>query len=307
MNESFPVQKSQEREGFSQEDIKFLEQKVEDMKDGALLEEDFEGRQYDSNFISQCKERVSGLKDAFEKSNKISELKSETQENFKLSKEYRKISEYLEALFYEKLGGKDGWIPDAIVWKTSEYDDYVNGIDFVVETKDKNLALATDITFSQNKSLEGKLNKIKANIDSGTLPNLTFYDSNDPDKRPMPRVVIAVEREKVVKVLKLWSDTENNETFEKLLNRHPLRAKTMLELEMQLESFAVYAKNVGHREIASAYNDLLAQVQLLIVDYEDTIKQYRNLIDDDSAYQTIVAYCEKLKNLKTSDSTELAA
>lgn len=298
MREIFPVQKTVEASDFSPKEIGFLENEVALMKEGALLGEDFRGKEYSDEFIDFCNRRTEKLKQKFEKKNKISEMKSEIEENYGLSKEYRKASEYLEALFYNKLGGKDGWIPNALVWKTSEYDDYVNGIDFVIETEDRELALGTDITFSHSAELLNKLNKIKKEIDAGELPQLVFYDPLKKDRRSLPRAVIAVERNKVIKALKLWADSEKNESFEKLLKNHPLRAKTMLELEMQLEAFAFYAKSIGNREIAAAYNDLLSQIQLLIIDHEETIKQYKNLIDDDSAYQTIASFCQNLNSTK---------
>jgi hypothetical protein len=304
MKESFPAQKSQESPAFSREEIAFLDNELQIMKDGALLEDDFRGKEFSDEFIDACKKDVEKIKEKFERANKISELKSQIEENFGLSKEYRKASEYLEALFYNKLGGKDGWIPNAIVWKTSEYDDYVNGIDFIVESEDRELALGTDVTFSHSTALTHKLEKIKKEIDAGELPQLTFYDQIKVNERPLPHAVIAVEREKVIKALKLWADSDNNEIFGNLLRNHPLRAKTMLELEMQLESFAAYAKSIGRRDIAASYNELLSQIQLLIIDHEETIKNYRALIDDDMAYQTIFSFCENLKNIKTVENRE---
>ncbi|HWC57575.1 MAG TPA: hypothetical protein VG621_01310 [Candidatus Paceibacterota bacterium] len=302
MKETFPISKGQETPTFSKREIEFLDNEVQTMKKGALIEDDFRGKEFSDEFVDQCKKEVEKIKEGFEKDNKISEMKSEIEENFALSKEYRQASEYLEALFYNKLGGRDGWIPNALVWKTSEYDDYVNGIDFVVESEDRELALGTDVTFSHSRALVSKLNRIKKQIDTGELPQLTFYDPVKMTDRPLPRAVIAVEREKIIKALKLWADSEHNEGFEHLLRNHPLRAKTMLELEMQLESFAVYAKNIGRREIASSYNDLLSQIQLLIIDHEETIKNYRELIDDDLAYQTIASFCESLKNTKNFEN-----
>jgi hypothetical protein len=275
---------------FMLEQEKFLDSEVAEMNEDALLEEDYK-KIYSKDFIEESKNKVLQIENKHKIENKIKDKRSEVEENFFITTEYKKTSDYLEALFYKKLGGKNGWIPDAIVWKTSKYDDYVNGIDFVVETNDKEFALATDITFSHSKNLIHKLDRTKQFINRGKLPVLAFYERVEGTvNKPIPYVTIAVEHDKIVKALKIWADGQGD-----MLENHPLKAKTMLELEAQLESFAIYAKAVNKRNIASAYNDMLAKIQLLIVNHEDTIKKYRNLIDDDEAYKTIIKFCDELK------------
>jgi hypothetical protein len=275
---------------FSPEQEKFLEKEILKMNEDALQEDDY-SKIYSKGFIERCKNDVLKSEDYHELSDKIKDLKSEVDENPAITREHRKVSNYLEALFYKKLGGENGWIPNSIVWKTSKYDDYINGVDFVVEAQDREFALATDLTFSHSKGLLKKLARIKHNINGNTLPSVTFYERTEETiAKPMPVVTMAVEYEKTAKALKLWADGQEN-----LLDNHPMKAKTMLELEAQLESFAIYAKSIGRRNIASAYNDMLSKIQLLIINYENTIKKYREQIDDDKAYKTIMKFCEDLK------------
>lgn len=268
----------------------FLKDEVQEMNEDALLEKDY-SRVYSKEFIKECEEKVLKAESEYVILNKITDLKYEVKDEQINTSESKKLSEYLEALFYKKLGGKDGWIPNAIVWKTSKYDDYINGIDFIVETEDKEFALATDLTFSHSKGLLKKLDRIKHNINGNTLPSVIFYERTETTvAKPMPLVTMAVEYNKTVKALKLWADGQGD-----LLNNHPTKAKTMLELEAQLEAFAIYAKSVGRRNIAASYNDMLSKIQTMMVNYEETIKKYKEQIDDDTAYKTIMKFCEDLK------------
>lgn len=275
---------------FTSTQEKFLKSEVMKMERDALEEENYT-HVYSADFIKECNEKILDREKAFATSEKIKGLKSEVQENPTITKEYREISSYLETLFYNKLGGKNGWIPDALVWKTSKYDDYINGVDFIVETNDKEFALATDLTFSHTKNLESKLSRIKHSIKRGTVPEVTFYERVETKvAKPIPHVIIAVEHEKVIKALKLWADGQGD-----LLDNHSLKAKTLLEIEAQLEAFATYAKAIGKRNIASAYNDMLAKIQLLIINHEEVIKMYKEKIDNDLAYKTIQKFCEELE------------
>lgn len=280
------------KQEFSPNQLRFLQNKVTEMKEDALLEEDFE-HLYDSGFITYAEEKVSEIESFFEKSDRVTNLKSEVEENSSLSKEYREHGEYLEALFYNKIGGEHGWIPNSLVWKTSKYDDYVNGVDFIIETQNREFSLATDITFSHTQSLEKKLQRIKEKINKGELPEITFYDSTNGDKNIiLPHVILAVEKDQIMGALKMWADGDNT-----LLDKHPIKAKTLLELEAQLEAFAMYAKKLGKRDISSAYNDMLSQIQKLIINEEQTIQKYKQKIENDRSYQLITNYCNTLKSL----------
>ncbi|MDE2031095.1 MAG: hypothetical protein KGI58_02440 [Patescibacteria group bacterium] len=277
---------------FSPEQESFLEKEFEKMEQDALTADDFLGKPpYDEKFVNECNLKVKEYEDIFEKSDKVNSIKSEIDDNYTQSLDYKVISKYLEALFYNMLGGKKGWIPNALVWKTSKFDDYINGIDFVVETENREFTLGTDVTFSHSKGLTQKLNKVRSKINLGKLSDLTFYESDNAKEKPMPHVIIAVERNKIIQALKLWADGQEN-----LLYDHPLKAKTLLEIEAQLEAFALYAKAQKRRYIAASYNDMLAQIQRLIIDHEDTIKKYQNVIDNDEAYKTIIKFCNNLKD-----------
>lgn len=273
---------------FSKEQEVFLNKELKEMNDGALSEEDFRGKIPDE-VIDRCLSEVQEYEDFFLQKNKIEQIKNKIEDKDDTSPEYIKVSEYLEALFYNKLGGEKGWIPGSIIWKTSRYDD-IKGIDFIIENNKREFSLETDITFSSGKGLIHKLDGIKRQIDAGGFSQPIFYESENGSVGNMPKVIVAVDREKAVKALGLWADGQGD-----LLNEHPIMVKTLLEIEAQLEASSLYSKAVGKRNIASSCNDTLAQIQKLIISREDLIKRYQNIIEEDKAYKVIISFCDKLK------------
>ena len=175
----------------------FLNKELEKMNNDALLEEDFRGK-IDDAIIDKCLLEVEKYKKIFIQNNKIQELKDKVEGRDDRSPEHNKVSGYLEALFYNKLGGEKGWIPGAVVWKSALSDD-IRGIDFIVENKKREFSLNIDVTFSHNKGLIDKLNNLKYKIERGEITQPIFYESENEDEseKIIPQVIIAVEREKM--------------------------------------------------------------------------------------------------------------
>ena len=71
--------------------------------------------------------------------------------------------------------------------------------------------------------------------------------------------------------------------------------KSLLEIEAQLEAFALCARANNKRIIAASCNDMLAQIQRLIISHNDIKEKYRNIIEEDEAYKTIMSFCYALK------------
>lgn len=278
--------KIEKHRDFSLEQESFLDDEFEKMLEDALLEEDFRGKIPDE-IIDKCLLEVERYKNIFLQQNKIDEIKGEVNEREDQSPEYKKISEYFEALIYNKL---EKWIPGSIVFKTSNYDDF-KGADFIVENKNRELSLKTDVTFSSNKGLLKKLDRIVGQIKKGGFTQPIFYESVNEEAEHMPQVIIAIEREKIIGALKLWADGQGD-----LLNEHPMMVKILLEIEAQLEAFSLFAKASKKRDVASSCNDALAQIQKIIIKYENIIKKYQNIIEDDRSYKTIISFCDDLKS-----------
>jgi hypothetical protein len=161
----------------------------------------------------------------------------------------------------------------------------------MIENKKKEFSLKMDVTFSNNKGLIMKLDGLKHEVEVGKFTQPIFYESENENIGYMPKVIIAVERGNIIKTLKLWADGQGD-----LLREHPVMVKTLLEIEAQLEAFSLYAKANNKRKIAASCNDVLAQIQRLIIEHEDIKEKYRNIIEEDEAYKTIISFCDKLKN-----------
>ncbi len=105
-----------------------------------------------------------------------------------------------------------GWFGDSVesIQKTSEYDDIMNGVDFVItfhdEDTDKFVYLAIDATTSLDETvLRRKAEKNFGKLAGGKMASVKYFE--DPDgnmgETEMPRVVLGLGPEKTVALQKL--------------------------------------------------------------------------------------------------------
>lgn len=111
-----------------------------------------------------------------------------------------------------------GWFGESVesVQKTSEFDDVMNGTDFVVtfhdEDTDKFVHLAIDATTSSNEMvLQRKADKNFEKLSVGKMTEIKYFE--DPDgtrgKMEMPKIVLELSPEKTVALQKLMTDPKN--------------------------------------------------------------------------------------------------
>ncbi len=185
--------------GFT-DDEKFNREIARPWKDSAFNPEDFVGRPYARAEIAADLERVSEIKKSPEF---VHERRSEAV-----------------ALEYVLMEGikVHGWFGDNVesVQKTSEYDDVMNGADFVVtfhdEDTDRFIHLAVDATTSSDEMvLWRKAEKNFEKLAGGKMAKIKYFE--DPDETAgevqMPRVVLALSPEKTVALQKLMSNPKN--------------------------------------------------------------------------------------------------
>lgn len=294
--EVFPTIKKPEL--FSAEEKVFLNEKLQEMHGGVLVEEEFElgidskGNKYGlykKEEIEKDKAEVVRIKKDFEINDKAKELEAT---NFSEQQKIMETSRYLEALFYEKLGGKNGWLPNAAVYKTSEYDDFKNGIDFVVELDEEHFGIAIDVTLSRRSEIIiNKLKKVKTRIDHDKLTEVKYYElPGHAENGTVPSVVIALDYNHAVQALKFWADGDDE-----LLAKHPTRVKAWLEASAQFDAYRTYAEYQSKHSIAEVYKRAYGVIQKIINENQDTIQKYQSVIEEDQAYQTIMGFCEDLK------------
>jgi hypothetical protein len=137
------------------------------------------------------------------------------------------------------------WLPGTIS-KTSEYDDYRNGTDLVLEMEDdydRKLRVALDVTASVEKA-RTKVADIMKNLYEGTLTRLKYFKSEldeSMDEKDVPRVVIGTnDHQAMVELLRLYLSYQN--THDKLrrnvirqsITEHPLGREFAGQLLLQL-------------------------------------------------------------------------
>ena len=169
-------------------------------KKSAFNPEDFIGRTYSREVVESDLKRVEEIKKS---PNYIQERGSEAV-----------------ALEYVLMEGikVDGWFGDNVesVQKTSEYDDVMNGTDFVVTFRDEDtdefVYLAIDATTAADQMvLRRKEDKNFEKLAGGKMAEIKYFE--DPDKSAgkieMPRVVLALSSERTLVLQKLMTDLKN--------------------------------------------------------------------------------------------------
>lgn len=222
-----------------------LEKAEERLSDEKIDIEEFRDM-YDDKKIEKDKAEVERLKKIFE---------NEQGE----SKELKKLATIFEIIINENLELSDWMGPEAQTITTTDYDDFINGIDTLVEFNDEekanhHMGLAIDATFSVN--LEEKFEKIKNNIDKGKLATVEYFKSSDDTFKGrlshVPRVVIGVEKNKVEELIDLW-----NTGKKKKLGEHPVQFHILGIVKMQLEAFLSYSKSIGDDFVSDKFNKVL--------------------------------------------------
>lgn len=164
----------------------------------------------------------------------------------------------LEAIIYQQI--RDGsWFGDnTSAIKTSDFDDYVNGSDIVVELQDParalyNLSLSIDVTFGTHTE-EKKFSKIKKTIDDGTLGEINFFISKQANFRgeisQVPNVVVGLEKSSLIKLADVWMASNADKGT---LSGHPIERLILSEILLQLHTFRNYAKEIGRATLIPIY------------------------------------------------------
>lgn len=166
-------------------------------RDSAFRPEDFIRKVYPREEVREDEEKIRRIKKSpdyiREKSSEAVDLEYVLMEGIKVS----------------------GWFGENVesVRKTAEYDDIMNGTDFVIafldEDTDKFVYLAVDATTSADPSvLHRKAGKVFEKLSQAKMVEIKYLE--DPDgkagKAEMPRVVLALGPEKTVALQKLMAE-----------------------------------------------------------------------------------------------------
>ena len=196
------------------------------------------------------------------------------------SEENKKLAIILEAILHEQIGISD-WIgPNVSTIKASRFDDIVNGVDSIARIQregegDTHLGLAIDVTFSSH--ITDKLDRIKDDVKNGTLTQIKYFASPNPEdpkehtymgSLKVPRVVIGIEKKAVYDLMKQWMDNNKKE-----LAQNPIQHVIASEVVEQLSFFERYARSRNQPAIAAVYKQVRSVVERSLAEKEDGVWQ----------------------------------
>lgn len=221
-------------------------------------------------------------------------LKKEFEDHDSLEeKKLKRISDVFEAIVLTQ-SDSNGWLGNARALKTAPYDDFKNKVDmiaewFTPEEGSRLLALAVDVTFGA-KSVQKKLEAIRAEIDSGKLGSIKYFKDERGDfigmRNNVPRTVIGVSESVIEELADLWIHGKHA-----ALAQHPIQRLFLDEIDAQLMMMHNYALKEGKADVVLAYKQVLAIIQPL---RESKAKFRSKKIAGDIVAQEIVLDSKKL-------------
>jgi hypothetical protein len=212
------------------------------------------------------------------------------------SRELKKIAEIFEGVILGP-GERNDWFGDkAYLVKTSRYDDYVNGVDAVIEFRSEEpkaasfLGLAADVTFSSDPS--GKIQRLLQQVEHGELAKVKYFHSDYVNIHgqlgKLPEVIIGAERKTVLELGELWLAGKQD-----VLAQHKIQIMILTQMREQLETFALYAEQINlpeQIEASKIYRERLALVGNLLAEKAELVKKVQFELDNDSVHSSIMSF-----------------
>jgi len=199
---------------------------------------------------------------------KVKELQQVFKErDVESSVEARKIGKILEMIVNEQIELNNWFGEGARTQQTTDYDDYLNGIDSVVEFErdDGNqfLGLAIDATFGGHVSFDKKFRKIRKQLVEGKMGTVKYFRTVDGEVEGklnyVPRVVLSIDRKKVIEIAKLWVEGRQQD-----LAKHSVQVTLMQEVYLQLEAQKKFVEKLGQRQMTRTLEKQLRTIQQII-------------------------------------------
>jgi hypothetical protein len=212
------------------------------------------------------------------------------------TEEQKKVADIFEAIVLEVGELNEWWGSNAFILQTSKYDDYVNGVDAVIEFRVEDpksasyLGLATDVTFSGDTG--DKFLRIFSQIDSGNLTKVKYFHSKHMGIHgplsDLPKVIIGAHRETVLEVAEKWIAGKYN-----ALARHKLQIMILLQTVEQLRVFRNYAKKIGKEDLVRIYSERITVVERILEEKKDIYNQVKSDLNDDNVHYSIMDFLKR--------------
>jgi len=168
-----------------------------------------------------------------------------------MKKRESEMAQCLEYIIYTGINaeeGKNGWLGrNTVSSLTSEYDDFINKIDIIVEKTDEShdyLGLGIDATYGNADRLTEKISEIKDGLTKGKLGEIkyfinregSFYGSIDL----VPKVVVGTNVENLIHLMKIFRSEKSQE----LIPEHPIQLEILNQILSQLVKYCEYLEKM---------------------------------------------------------------
>ncbi|OGL99821.1 hypothetical protein A2318_03050 [Candidatus Uhrbacteria bacterium RIFOXYB2_FULL_45_11] len=222
--------------------------------------------------------------------------------------EVHMLGKILEAIVIEQIELNEWLGANVNTQQTCEFDDYCNGIDFVTEFNQdgatRHVGFAIDATHGKQQAIQLKLEKIRSQLNRGELGEVFYFQTIDKStqgrKRFIPKIVLALEKQHVIDIARLWVRGE-----QKALAEHPIKQILVREIIDQLAGQLEYAHALEQRgnTKASKLVDVLAS-QLEAMKRIDSSQQKSETQFVDRGAETIGYSVKKIFAPENADRIE---
>ena len=159
------------------------------------------------------------------------------------------------------------WFPEVFITETSDFDDWINGVDAVFEGQSR--AAIVDFTSAKDKSvLRKKINIIFEKIDRGGLGRVKYFQSQTESGKRMhldnlPALIFGIDTKTLLELARLRLENKKKE-----LENHWARHAIAEEFIAQIKVFKSYINNPNRRnynpakarEMSRAYEDIEEEI-----------------------------------------------
>lgn len=195
---------------------------------------------------------------------------AKAKRNTDLEKLFYTRAKIFEALLSEIM--QHDWFPGFFLTETSEFDDWINGVDAVLESQSQgNRAAIIDFTSHKDKQkLREKINRILQKIERGELGQVKYFksqiDGQTHHLKMLPMVIIGLDSRTLTEIIDIYAAQSKRE-----LANHWVKNAIVEELLKQVAAFQKYINNSNRR----GYNP--ASAQKMHQAYEDFKKMVLEL------------------------------
>ena len=218
-------------------------------------------------------------------------------------KEAKDVSDAFETLISDQVDLSNWFGENASVIRASEYDDYKNKVDaiieFILEGSTSHLALGIDITYSR-ESLSGKIHTIRKMIEEGILAQVKYFISDiggfRGELKNIPIVVVGADMEILDELFDTWirfqrlrkqKNKEGQESVTKKirelnlqLQNHKVQVQLLRQIKMQLEKFHDFAQKSNQTKIADKLRANLSIINSILETKPPEIMESRSNFEE---------------------------